>query len=120
MTDAEYYKDVFDDENGVYVLSPWGCLESTLREYGIDVSHVSGRVGTHIVEDFMEDMVRAGHVSKSEEKTVSRIEKTLHGLSSEEQYNILHWLMHEYAVEYTDSREAVIAWLGGTKGDKSE
>jgi len=65
MTDKEYYEDVLDDEDEVYALTPWGCLESTLLEYGIDVSHVSGRVGGHIVEDFMDSMIRSGYVGKS-------------------------------------------------------
>ena len=49
-----------------YVLSEWGCLASVLEEYGIDVSHITGRVGAHIVEDFMDAMCNAGYVSKKE------------------------------------------------------
>lgn len=51
-----------------YVLSEWGCLASVLSEYGIDVSHITGRVGAHIVEDFMDAMCNAGYVSKKEVK----------------------------------------------------
>lgn len=57
-----------NDDDERYVLTPWGCLYATLREYGIDLSHITGRVGEHIVEDFMETMVRAGHVLKAEEE----------------------------------------------------
>lgn len=46
----------------------------------------------------------------------SRIEKMLYGKSPEEQYDFLHWLMAIYAMQYTDSRAAVIAWLGGAEG----
>ena len=49
-----------------YVLSEWSCLASVLNEYGIDVSHITGRVGAHIVEDFMDAMCNAGYVSKKE------------------------------------------------------
>ncbi len=51
-----------------YVISEWGCLCTTLEEYGIDVSHITGRVGAHIVEDFMDAMCNAGYVSEKEVK----------------------------------------------------
>lgn len=51
-----------------YVMTEWGCLSCTLEEYGIDVSHITGRVGAHIVEDFMDAMCNAGYVSKREAK----------------------------------------------------
>ena len=50
----------------IYVLTEWGCLSSTLEEYGIDVSHITSRVGAHIIEDFMDAMCNAGYVSKKE------------------------------------------------------
>ena len=49
-----------------YVISEWGCLCTTLGEYGIDVSHITGRVGAHIVEDFMDAMCNAGYLEKKE------------------------------------------------------
>lgn len=49
-----------------FTLTPWGCLAGTLEEYGIDTSKVSPRVGEHIIEDFMDVMVRCGHVVKME------------------------------------------------------
>lgn len=49
-----------------YVLTEWGCLSSTLEEYGIDVSHITARVGAHIVEDFMDSLCKAGYVEKKE------------------------------------------------------
>ena len=58
--------DLMDDENVRFVLTPWGCLSSVLTEYNVDVSRISGRVGQHIVDDFMDAMVRAGHVAKAE------------------------------------------------------
>lgn len=51
-----------------YVISEWGCLCTTLEEYGIDVSHITGRVGMHIVEDFMDAMCNAGYLVKKEVK----------------------------------------------------
>ena len=55
-----------NEEN--FVLSEWGCLSSTLAEYGIDVSHITGRVGAHIVEDFMDAMCKAGYAKKMEDE----------------------------------------------------
>lgn len=50
----------------VFVMTEWGCLSSVLAEYGIDVSHITARVGTHIVEDFMDAMCKAGYLEKKE------------------------------------------------------
>ena len=50
-----------NDEGG-YVLTPWGGLAAVLSDYRIDVSDISGKVGEHIVEDFMECMEKMGHV----------------------------------------------------------
>jgi len=57
-----------DDENVKYRLTEWGCLYAVLMDYGIDVSHISGRVGKHIVEDFLEAMETAGYISKAREE----------------------------------------------------
>ena len=54
------------DTEEKYMITEWGCLSSTLHDYGIDVSHISGRVGEHIVEDFMDAMCDAGYVAKKE------------------------------------------------------
>lgn len=55
-----------DDNEEKYVLTEWGCLYATLTDYGINVDHIPGRVGAHIVEDFMDLMVRAGYIKKAE------------------------------------------------------
>lgn len=54
--------DITDDDDVKYVLSPWGCLSVVLNDYGIDISRISGKVGSHIVEDFMELMEKAGYI----------------------------------------------------------
>lgn len=55
-------------ENETYGLTPWGCLYVTLKDYGVDLDHISGKVGAHIVEDFMELMIEQGiiHAKKVE------------------------------------------------------
>lgn len=55
-----------DDDNETYVLTPWGCLYTVLLDYGINAEHISGRVGSHIVEDFMDAMERSGYVAKAD------------------------------------------------------
>lgn len=54
--------DITDDDDVKYVLSPWGCLSVVLEDYGINISRISGKVGSHIVEDFMELMEKAGYI----------------------------------------------------------
>lgn len=54
------------EENERYVLSEWGCLSLTLNDYGINTDRIPGRVGKHIVEDFMELMCKAGYIVKNE------------------------------------------------------
>jgi hypothetical protein len=53
-----------ENEEQYVVLTEWGCLSSTLEEYGIDVSYITGRVGKHIVEDFMDSLCKAGYLEK--------------------------------------------------------
>ena len=60
--------DDFDDDDVKYCLTPWGCLYATLTDFGIDVDHITGRVGELLVEDFMEAMQKAGYVSKAPEE----------------------------------------------------
>ena len=45
-----------------------------------------------------------------------RLEQAISGKTAEEVYEILHWLMFQYAKQYTDSRDAVIEWLIGEDG----
>lgn len=47
-------------------LTPWGCLYATLIDYGIDVSGITGKIGEHMVNDFMKCMERCGYVKKEE------------------------------------------------------
>ena len=54
-----------------YVLTPMGCLYAVLLDYVgpdhlLDIRKIQGKVGEHIVEDFMDAMVRAGHVARAE------------------------------------------------------
>lgn len=58
-----------DDGDERYVLTKWGCLVVTLNSYGFDIpDYITGAVGDHIVDDFMEAMQLAGYVAKREEK----------------------------------------------------
>ena len=54
------------DEDVKFVMSEWGCLSSVLTDYGVDVSRVTGKIGEHIVEDFLELMVKCGYIGKVE------------------------------------------------------
>lgn len=50
-----------------FQITPWGCMVSVLNDYGIDTSHLTGKMGEHLVEDFMDAMVMAGYIKKKEE-----------------------------------------------------
>ena len=43
----------------------------------------------------------------------SRLIMTIKDKSAEETYNFLVWLLHDYGMQYTDTRTAVINWLKG-------
>lgn len=58
------------DDDARFVLTEWGILAGIMSDYGIDVWHIPGRVGQHIIEDFMEGMVNAGYIAKNEEEKV--------------------------------------------------
>ena len=60
-------EEIYDDDVK-FVLTEWGCLSSVLIDYGVDISRVTGKIGEHIVEDFMELMVKCGYIGKAEDK----------------------------------------------------
>lgn len=58
--------DLSDDDK--LTLTKWGCLYAVLMDYGIKANHISGRVGDHIVEDFMELMCKFGYCEWKDDK----------------------------------------------------
>jgi hypothetical protein len=54
-----------ENNEEVFKLTEWFILYTVLTEYGIDVSHISGRVGQHIVEDFIAGMIEQGYILKA-------------------------------------------------------
>lgn len=64
-------EEIYDDDDDVkFVLTEWGCLSSALTDYGVDVSCVTGKIGEHIVEDFMELMVKCGYIGRAENSDI--------------------------------------------------
>lgn len=53
-------------EDDVFELTPWALLREVLISYKVDVDDISGRVGKHIVEDFMDLMMEQGYARKVE------------------------------------------------------
>ena len=54
-----------------YKLTPMGCLYAVLLDYVgpdhlLDIRKIQGRVGEHIIEDFMDAMAKAGYLVKAE------------------------------------------------------
>ena len=66
MVNEQAAPDQFWEEEK-YVLSPWGCLMAVLMDYGIDINRITPRMGKHMVTDFMEYMVAAGHIGTVQE-----------------------------------------------------
>ena len=61
--------EVFDDD-AKFILSEWGCLSSVLTDYGVDISRVTGKIGEHIVEDFLELMCECGYIGRAENSDI--------------------------------------------------
>lgn len=55
------------NEEEKYVLTPWGCMMAVLMDYGINISHITPKMGEHMVTDFLEYMVAAGHIRMIQE-----------------------------------------------------
>lgn len=59
-----------------YQLTPMGCLYAVLLDYVgpdhlLDIRKIKGRVGEHIVEDFMDALVKTGYLERtSDEESV--------------------------------------------------
>lgn len=58
--------DNFKDDD-MFHLTPWGCLSAILEDYGIGTSDIMPKVGEHMVNDFMELMVKQGHVGRAKD-----------------------------------------------------
>ena len=72
MPDTEHYTegDIDAESDEIYTLTPWGCLCAAFSDYNVDISFITGKMGGHIVEDFMELMEKAGYVKKDGEKEI--------------------------------------------------
>lgn len=53
------------------------------------------------------------NMERREKIIPTRLIKELEGKTAEEQCDFIRWLMFDYAMWFTDSREAVIEWLKG-------
>lgn len=62
-------EDICDDDVK-FVLTEWGCLSSVLTDYGVDISRVTGKIGEHIVEDFLELMCKCGYIGRAENSDI--------------------------------------------------
>lgn len=56
-----------NEDEEVYRLTPWGCMSLVLEDYGIPCDHITVTIGNHLVDDFMDKMVKHGYVGKKEE-----------------------------------------------------
>lgn len=54
------------NDNERFILTKWGCLSAVLDEYNINIGRISGTVGNHIVEDFMDLMCKMGYCERKD------------------------------------------------------
>lgn len=52
------------DDDAPLRLTEWACLALVLKDYGVYIDEIPGRIGKHIVEDFMADMCKQGYVAR--------------------------------------------------------
>ena len=45
-----------------------------------------------------------------ERKNMTRLERELQGMTSEEQIDFILWLLNDFSMQYTSSRQAMINW----------
>lgn len=64
IIEENLYKENLEEDDEIYQVTPWGILWSILDDYNIDTSHIKGKVGSHIIEDFMESMKNAGYIKE--------------------------------------------------------
>lgn len=63
---VECYEDV-EDEDTEYRPTLYRCLLYVMKDYNIDVSHITPKMAEHLFEDFMEKLIRAGYVDRRED-----------------------------------------------------
>ena len=56
-----------------YRVTPMGCLYAVLLDYVgpdhlLDIRKIQGRVGEHIVEDFMDALVKTGYLERNDDE----------------------------------------------------
>lgn len=56
-----------EEDDGPFQLTPWGCMTAVFADYNIDCSHLTGKMGEHLVEDFMDLMQAQGYVVKHDD-----------------------------------------------------
>ena len=56
------------NEEEVYTLTTWGCLQCILEDYGVDTSHITGAIGMHLMDDLFDLLAKCGYLEKKEEQ----------------------------------------------------
>ena len=86
-----------------------------------DVSQYMGNWLIQYIEEGISSIPPAHRHPTADVRTKSnepnRLENAIHGKSPEEIYEFISWLFLGYAMQFTDSRRAIIDWL---KGEEDE
>lgn len=71
MTEKELIDEEWNDD-GPFQLTPWGCMIAVFDDYNIDWSHLTGKMGEHLVNDFMDLMQAQGYVVKADDTNTGK------------------------------------------------
>lgn len=55
-----------NEQEGVYRLSMWVCLDETLKNYGVHLD-LTPTIWEHLVNDFMAMLVKQGYAERKED-----------------------------------------------------
>ena len=53
-----------DQNDEVYCLTSYGVLLSVMRDYGIDVCHITPKMAEHLFDDFMDALCKQGYAER--------------------------------------------------------
>lgn len=98
--------DLIDKQAAIDALETIGYDFSDSGLSEIELEEVCEAVG-----DVRQDMINI--IKRLPSAQQSRLENTIHGKSPEEIYEFIFWLFLVYAMQFTDSRHAIINWLKG-------
>lgn len=112
-------------------IEPEPCEDAVSRQAAIDALErkkdktAKGEIGSfyntiiqHDIDAIVElPSAQSATAVRTKSNEPNRLENAIHGKTPEEIYEFIFWLFFRYAIQFTDSRCAIIDWL---KGEEDE